>query len=848
MLIDLTEGWSVRAAGGDAVPAEVAGRALPAAVPGCVHTDLMAAGLIPDPYAGTNEERLHWIGRTDWTYRLRFDAAFAAGAERVDLVCDGLDTVARVLLNGTEVGRARNQHRRHRFDLRPALRGNGNELEVAFSAPYPHAEGVRADLGERPGAYTAPYQFIRKTACDFGWDWGPALVTSGIWRPVAVHAWSTARLAAARPEVTVERGARGPEGVVRVHVAVERAGEAPGGAAGTGGGLVAAVEVAGVRAEAVLAPGQDEAVVEARVPDCALWWPRGYGDQPLYDLAVTLTAAGGAGATVLDSRTMRIGFRTVALDTAPDEHGSAFVVRVNDRPVQVRGANWIPDDCFANRVTPQRYRTRVDQAVAANVNLLRVWGGGRYESAEFYRVCDELGVLVWQDFLFACAAYPEEEPLAGEVAAEARDAVDRLAPHPSLVLWNGNNECLEGFEDWGWQEPLAGRSWGAGFYHRVLPAIVAELDPTRPYIPGSPHSPGGARANDPGHGTTHMWDVWNRLDYTAYRTHRPRFAAEFGFQGPATHATLRSALEEADMRADSPAMLHHQRADDGHAKLLAAYTAHFGPVPPDQSHDDWHYLTQLNQARAVALGVEHLRSLWPLCAGTVVWQLNDCWPVISWSAVDGQGRRKPMWYALRRAYRERLLSVQPERVGESGEPEGGGLVVAAVNDTDEPWEGACAVVRRGLDGRALAEAVLELRVPARGAARLAVPEAVALPGEAGAELLTAQAGGDRAWWFYARDHEIAYPEPKFTAAAAPRGEDLEVTVTADVLLRDVALFADRLGADAEADDMLVTLLPGEAHTFTVAGGAGLDTSAAVRAPVLRCVNDVLAAGARTAAG
>ena len=237
------------------------------------------------------------------------------------------------------------------------------------------------------------------------------------------------------------------------------------------------------------------------------------------------------GAT-LDTWQRRVGFRSVRLDTAPDEHGTAFTLVVNDVPVFVRGVNWIPDDAFVTRVTRDRLATRLDQACAANVNLLRVWGGGRYESEDFYDLADERGLLVQQDFLFACAAYPEEEPIASEVAAEAAEQVTRLASHPSLVLWTGNNENIWGFHDWGWQEKLAGRTWGAGYYFEVLPKIVARLDPTRPYWPGSPWSPGERHPNDPAHGSTHIWDVWNTEDYLRYREYTPRFVAEFGYQGP----------------------------------------------------------------------------------------------------------------------------------------------------------------------------------------------------------------------------------------------------------------------------------------------------------------------------
>jgi beta-mannosidase len=600
-------------------------------------------------------------------------------------------------------------------------------------------------------------------------------------------------------------------GRVTVHVDVERL---------TDGELDLTVSVAGVSRSVALATGRTTAVVELSVPDAEPWWPRGYGDQPLYDLTVTL---GDAAEPARDSWRGRVGFRDVALDTAD----GAFTLLVNGVAVFARGVNWIPDDCFPHRVDRGRYAERLGQARDAGVNLVRVWGGGIYESDDFYDVCDELGLLVWQDFPFACAAYPEDEPIAAEVEAEARDNVARLARHPSLVLWCGNNENLEGFSDWGWREKLDGRTWGAAFYYDLLPRVVAEVDPTRPYWPGSPYS--GAPdlpPNDPARGTTHIWDVWNQREYGHYRSYQARFVAEFGFQGPPAYATLRRALRDDPLSADSPGMLHHQKAADGNAKLAAGLKPYF-PVP--EGFDDWHYLTQVNQARAMRLGVEHFRAQWPRCAGTIVWQLNDCWPVTSWAAVDGDARRKPLWYALRRAFAERLLTVQPR---------GDGLALVAVNDTATPWRTPVRAVRHDFGGAVLATRDLDLDVPPRGAVELPLPADV---GDPRRELLAVTAGETRGLWFFAPDKDLDLPAPEFTASAEETSAGLAVTVTARTLLVDLTLFPDRLDPSAEVDEQLVTLLPGESTVFLVSAGARLDASALLVPPVLRCVNDVVPA-------
>ena len=776
-----------------------------ATVPGCVHTDLLAAGLIPDPFLDDNENQLGWIGRAGWTYETTFQWT-DTGAERVDLVCDGLDTVATLTVNGTEVGRTANMHRGYRFPV--ALHDGENHLRIAFESPYRYAERWRDELGDRPNAYPQPFNFIRKMACNFGWDWGPNLVTAGIWRPIALHSWTTARLARVRPLVTVDEGT----GRIELHVDLERTDDTP---------LRVEAAIGDVRTEVTVHPGQSSAVLELEVINPALWWPRGYGDQARYPLEINLST----GDETLDTWHRQIGFRSVKIDTAPDEHGSAFTVVVNDVPVFARGVNWIPDDPFPSRIDRERYATRLRQASAAGVNFVRIWGGGIYESDDFYDVADELGLLVAQDFLFACAAYPEEQPLWDEVAAEARHQVTRLLAHPSLVMWTGNNENLWGYADWDWPPKLDGRTWGENYYHELLPRIVAELDPTRPYWPGSPYSGDRNRhPNDPNHGTMHIWDVWNTDDYLRYRDYTPRFVAEFGYQGPPAYATLRRALSDDPLASDSPGMRHHQKAIDGDAKLQRGLDAHL-PAPRD--FDDWHYLTQLNQARAVSVGVEHLRGLYPRCMGAVVWQLNDCWPVTSWAAVDGAGRRKPLWYALRRSYADRLLTIQPRD---------GGLALVAVNDGPTQWTVEVAVTLLTISGEPRGKTSVELSLGPREATTVPLPADVSTPDDPTREVLLADANGQRAWWFFAEDKDIAYPPAEYEAIVEPTTDGGQrVTVTAHTILRDVVLYPDRLDPAAEVDDALVTLLPGESHTFVVHCGQPFDP---VR-PFLRCVNDLM---------
>ncbi|GAA1760675.1 glycoside hydrolase family 2 protein [Streptomonospora arabica] len=822
----LHEDWLLSTTRGP-VPEEIAGRSVPAQVPGSAHTDLLAAGLIGDPYLDTAETDLAWAHRTSWRYTCTFEADAPRPGERVDLAFDGLDTIAEVRLNGRLLGGTANMHRAYRFDVREALRGGANELTVDFSPALEYAERERERLGHRPHTNAHPYNMVRKMACSFGWDWGPDLQTAGIWKPVRLERWRGARITGVRPLVTVD--GRGT-GRVEAHVGVEHAG--PG---GSGGGLVLAVRVAGRETRVAVPAGADEAVAVVEVPEARLWWPVGYGDQPLYDLDVTLSeqAAGGreaAGGSEAEADTVhrRIGFRTVDVDTSPDEIGARFTVTVNGRPIAVKGANWIPDDHFLTRITRERLARRVDQALGAHMNMLRVWGGGIYETDDFYDVCDERGVLVWQDFALACASYPEEEPLAAEFEAEARENVARLSSHPSLAVWNGGNENLWGFADWGWPEALAGRTWGEHYYYELFPRVVAELDPTRPYVDGSPcspgHRPGELHPNDPEHGCRHEWQVWNQVDYTHYRDTVPRFCAEFGFQGPPTWTTLTDWIHDSPLTPTSPAFLLHQKAGDGNGKLHRGMEGHL-PVPDDFA--DWHWATQLNQARAVAFGVEHFRSWWPRTSGTLVWQLNDCWPVTSWAAVDGDERPKPLYYSLRRAYAPRLLTFQPRD---------GGLALIAVNDTGEAWSGHVRLQRQNFAGEVLDTTKIELSVQARSAARLDPAESLTTPADPGKELLVAATDDARTVHTFREDPELAYDPEPLSAVATAVPEGYRVDVRARSFARDVAVLADRAAPDAEVDDMLVPMLAGETRSFTVRTGARIDPGELTAPLVLRCAN------------
>jgi beta-mannosidase len=831
----IATGWTVAPISGP-VPAGFPAEPVPAVVPGVIHTDLLREGLIADPFDGDNEAAQQWIGDTAWRYATRFEW-HDDGSARHDLVAYGLDTVAAVRLNGQEVARTENQHRSYRWPVAGLLVDGVNELVVEFSAPVPETEARAARYGALPRVNHHEFNQLRKTAAHFGWDWGIDVAGVGIWQPIGIDSWSGVRIDSVRPLVDVEPDGTG---VLTAHVALEWADAAPAAPAGV------VVELGGfgdrVTASGEAPAGARSVTLEARLPQVRRWWPLGRGEQPLYEVTVTIGDSRWEG---------RVGFRTVRVDTAPDAEGRPFNLYVNDELVLVRGVNWIPEHAFLTEVDAARYRRRLADAAEANVNLIRIWGGGRYESDDFYDRADELGLLVWQDFLFACAAYAEEEHLAGEVEAEAREQITRLSAHPSLVIWNGNNENIWGYADWRWPAMLDGRSWGEGYYRELFPRLLAELDPTRFYSPASPYSFGDyLHPNDQRNGTMHIWDVWNQRDYTAYRTYEPRFLSEFGFQGPPAWSTLTRVVHDEPLDPYGHEMLVHQKAHLGNQKLERGLRGH---LPEPTTIEEWHWATQLNQAHALAFGIAHFRSLTPHNTGTIVWQLNDNWPVVSWAAVDFDEHRKPLWYALRDAYAPRLATIQPrssararEEAFEGAAPERDVLALVLVNDTAEDWAGEFEVLRLDFAGNRLANGSLAAAVPARGAATVELPAQVAAVADAEGEIIVARtvqaaSGFAPAIWNPAEIVDQALAVDALEARAERTEGGYAVTVTARSYVRDVFLQVDRVDPRARVDRGLVTLLAGQAARFEIASEAEVDPAVFTAPPVLCTANGLLAA-------
>ena len=656
---------------------------MPATVPGGVHTDLLALGKIPDPFVADNEKQVQWIGDTDWEYRTTFNASSEILKEAKQfLVCDGLDTLAEVSLNGQLLGKTDNMYRQWKWDVTGALKSGENEISILFRGPVVYVTARQKEKYLRnAGESISGGSHLRKAPCHFGWDWGPKLPPIGVWKDIRLEGYSTARLADVHVRQKHEDGKVTVSATAQVEswnkgsLSVTMTLVAPDGSQRT-----TRVEVA------------DKTVASIGVDDPQLWWPNGYGKQDLYQLQVTLEN----GKSTLDSRTYQIGLRTIELKQEPDEWGESFTFVVNGVPVFAKGSDWIPADSFPTRVTDSMLEYLIKSAVDAHMNMLRVWGGGLYESESFYDLCDRYGMLVWQDFTFACGVYPEDDAFAENVRREAIENVRRLRHRASLALWCGNNEMEQGWADWKWNDPqdIANQQLKAGYdrmFHHLLPAVVAGEDPDTVYWPSSASS--GipfAEPNGMQRGDMHYWDVWHgRKPFTAYRTQFPRFMSEFGFQALPPYKTVQTYAAPEDQNMTSYIMEHHQRSRSGNGLMIGQMTDTFR-MP--NNFESLVYLSMLRQAEGIRYGVEHWRRHRNRVSGTLIWQLNDCWPVASWASLDYFGRWKALHYAAKRFYAPVLLSV---------EDDGMRMSIHVTSDLTQEWSGLVRWRLEGVDGKVI---------------------------------------------------------------------------------------------------------------------------------------------------
>jgi beta-mannosidase len=626
-----------------------------ATVPGCVHTDLLANKLIEDPFYRDNEKKQQWIDKKDWEYRTTFKVTpRTLERENVELVFEGLDTYAQVYLNEQLLLKADNMFRTWRVDAKQALKPGDNTLRLLFRSPVKEILPMMAKLAFQlpapndQGEKTSPY--TRKAPYHYGWDWGPRFVTSGIWRPVSLEAWDHARvndlqivvkkLSAAAAEVTANVEVEASEAGAAVVVLDNLTGKAVTG-----------------KQQVKLNKGVNRVSFDFTIARPSLWWPNGLGAQPLYSFRARTIVNG----RVTDEKLTRTGLRKLELRQQRDEAGQSFMFLINGIPVFAKGGNWIPADSFPSRITKDKYRFLIKSVHDSNMNMLRVWGGGIYEADEFYELCDEMGILVWQDFMFACSMYPATQEFLDNVRAEAIDNVKRLRNHPSLVLWAGNNEIETGWMNWGWRQNLPASVWDdyKKIFLGVLQEVCAQFDPSRPYWPSSPH---GGLEDDPDSmrsGDVHFWRVWHFAEpFTDYEKQTPRFMSEYGFQSFPNIETVKAYTLPSERDIESPIMLAHQRHPRGN-QLVREYMLRDYAQPKD--FESFLYVSQVLQAEGIRIGAEHLRRIMPHNMGSLYWQINDCWPVASWSSIDYFGRWKALQYYARRFYSELLISPSVQK-------------------------------------------------------------------------------------------------------------------------------------------------------------------------------------------
>ena len=691
-------------------------------VPSSIFISLIEAGKIDRRDVDTNPEDFQWVSEKAWIFRKVFDACDEIiESGRVDLVFDGLDTVASIWLNDKLIGKSCNMFVGHRFDVTSLVKQRDNCLMVKFDPAAEHAKKLMDRYTTfSESDFRNPYRvYIRKAQYQFGWDWGPELAGCGIWRAVRLEPVTKGRLADVHVR-TVDCTSEYAD--VRVGVKLDRL---------AGGDLVCRLKV--VRGGQIIQQdmnfkgGEDFHSTLIRVDRPAMWWPAGYGEQHFYELSAELLS----GDEVLDEQRKRFGIRTVRLNRSVDKYGEEFQFEVNGQSVYARGTNWIPASIYAGSVTRDDYRELLVAAKKANMNMLRVWGGGYYEDERFYELCDELGILVWQDFMFACAYYPDRQWFLDQVKAEATDVVTRLRNHPCIALWCGNNEI-----DWMHSKGVMGKSrkfHGKVIYHKLLPGLLSQLDPDRDYIPTTPVGK-GKEPNDAKSGSVHQWEMWSGYtpvqDYQCEAEKVPRFVAEFGFQGLPNIETIKEFCPAEQLRTGSECIEKHNYQLDGNGRLYLYTGELFGSAG---DIDRFVYLSQVAQGRAVKRYVEHLRVHNYRNSGVLFWQLNDCCPAISWSAIDHMKRPKALYYYARRFFASQMVAIVPQmektRCGRPPKLQAVGAVV--INDSSKPLTATLGCRMVDLGGKVLDDVEFPVTCgPFSRIAELKLPKAFACPAKA----------------------------------------------------------------------------------------------------------------------
>lgn len=764
-----------------------------AAVPGTVHTDLLANGEIPDPFYRTNELDVQWVDSLQWLYRREFVVPVGVFRERrIRLIAEGLDTYARLFLNGKEIGETANMFIGHSFNVKQSLRAGDNVLEILFDSSTFRARQLERKYGRLQVALEPHRVYARKAQYSFGWDWGPKLITSGIWRSISLEAYSHGKIRnpwvkvvsagkeTAVLEISAEIDPAQRKGKLALRIVVENG--------------PTKIEHEGRLTGAFVR-------VQMTVPRPCLWWPNGYGEPVVSLASISLLRDG----LVVDSVSVSFGIRTVRLLQEKDKQGKSFVLEVNGIKIFCKGANWIPGDSFLPRIPEARYEKLLTLARDAHMNMIRVWGGGVYEQEIFYRLCDRLGLMVWQDFMFACGEYPQQGWFVANVKREAEQVVKRLRNHASIVLWCGNNEC-----EWLFCNKNLGQTpddmKGSKIFRDTLPASIRQYDGTRPYWRSSPF--GDGFPNDESSGNHHQWDVWSDWkDFKEYEKDHARFVTEFGFQAPAHRKTFESVTLPSDRTPQSIVLEHHNKQTEGTERLYRFQAAHYRP---GTMFEDFIFKGQLVQAEALKCAVEHWRRRKFQTAGALFWQLNDCWPVSSWSVIDSALRPKAAWFYARRFFSPVLVSVRQE---------GSVIEVWGTNDLLRSVEATLEMSLRSLKGRTGWRKETYISLPPNSSTFIySIKLADVKPIDQTRQYFRVRLKVGRTIvsenrLFLAEPKHLCLPEAKLTTNISRQGGTAVITCSTNAFLKSVCLELD--GNTAPAEDNYFDLDAGESKDVRI---------------------------------
>ncbi|MCD8177445.1 MAG: glycoside hydrolase family 2 protein [Tannerellaceae bacterium] len=783
-----------------------------ATVPGVIHTDLLDNKIIEDPFFRLNERGLQWIDKEDWMYETHFDVpAEIFNKENIRLVFKGLDTYADVYLNHEKILEANNMFREWTIDLKEKLKEKDNKLEVYFHSPIkvdipkwdalPYQYRTGPDQAENGGIFNKRVSiFARKAGYHYGWDWGPRLVTSGIWRPVVLEGWDDVKIedvyirqkevSAAKAVICTEVEVLADKDINGATVSVKD---------NQTNKLYGSVKTN-------LKKGLNKVQVNFTIQKPRLWWSNGLGEPHLYEFTTEINAGN---ETV--KQVNRTGIRSIKVHREPDKYGTNFYFELNGVPVFAKGANYIPSDNFLPRVTDEKYKQTILDAVNANMNMLRVWGGGIYENDIFYDLCDEYGIMVWQDFMFACSLYPAEGEFLENIRQEVIQNVKRLRNHPSISIWCGNNEVHEFWIAWGYRETYSEVDpeyerivWKqyTDLFDGVLPETVQEYSPGMFYLSSSPYSTG---PDDEVNGDRHYWRVWHGQHPTdQFNIERSRFFSEYGFQSfPEFESVKKFAPVPDDWNITSEVMLSHQRAGTYGNQLMRDYLEKEHQTPKDFEH--FLYMSQVLQGDAVKKAMEAHRRDMPFCMGTLFWQHNDCWPVASWASRDYYGRWKAQHYFAREAYKEVLVSPAMKEDQ---------LNIYVVSDRLTASSGKLCVRLITFDGKTVSEQTKQVRIPANNSQIVFTEEVDKLIQGYGREkvflqvTLTDKKGtAYKNTFFLTLQKDIDFPPTHIKRTIRPVEGGYEIALQSDRFARAVFLSVDSI--DNWIDNNYFDILPGE---------------------------------------